>query len=89
MGEGVFFGQDEIIDSVKEKAIAEFLGLQSLSLQQHNVSADKEYADAYRSFITTIKLPPSYVDKMHTAKYTKHFYTPEEIQRFSDKWLKR
>jgi len=76
----------EISDSVKEKAIAEFLGLKQFKLVRTNVGEDNNYADMYKEFKENIKLPLSYVEEMCSSKYFNHFYTVEEIKKVYSRW---
>jgi hypothetical protein len=76
----------ETSDSVKEKAIAEFLGLKEFKLVRTNVGEDKNYAEKYKEFKQNIKLPLSYVEEMCSSKYFNHFYTEEEIKKVYSRW---
>jgi hypothetical protein len=33
-----------------------------------------------------LKFPKSFVDRNYGLKYARHFYTPEEIVEFREKW---
>ena len=59
----------ETSDSVKEKAIAEFLGLKEFKLVRTNVGEDKNYRDMYKEFKQNLKLPLSYVEEMCSSKW--------------------
>jgi hypothetical protein len=76
----------ETSDSVKEKAIAEFLGLKEFKLVRTNVGEDKNYRDMYKEFKQNLKLPLSYVEEMCSSKYFNHFYTEEEIRKVYSRW---
>ena len=76
----------ELHDAEKESAIKEFLGLPSFSLRNENVGRDKVYAETYKQFLQTIKLPDSYLDRMCNSKYARHFYTDEEITGMRERW---
>jgi len=76
----------ETSDSVKEKAIAEFLGLKEFKLVRTNVGEDKNYRDTYKEFKQNLKLPLSYVEEMCSSKYFNHFYTEEEIRKVYSRW---
>lgn len=79
----------EIDDSVKEKAISEFLDIGDFKLTRSNVAHNKTYGPIYKDFSKTVKLPESYIRLMYTVKYTRHFYTNEEIAIFESKWRNR
>lgn len=76
----------ETTDRVKEKAIAEFLGLKEFRLVRTNVGEDKNYRDMYKEFKQSLKLPLSYVEEMCSSKYFNHFYTEEEIKKVYSRW---
>jgi len=77
----------EIPDERMEKAIIDFLNLDDgFKLQKSNVGKKKEYAELYQKFKENVELPQSYIDKMLNSKYTKHFYTEEEIEEARERW---
>ena len=76
----------DLDDTLKEKAIREFLSFDSFRLYNRNVSSDKEYYQLYRAFIDTIKLPDDYLEKMKTSKFFNYFYKQEEIGKILAKW---
>jgi len=73
-------------DSLKEKAIREFLNFRDFRLVNKNVSSNKEYYDTYRQFIKSIKLPENYLNKMKSSRYFKYFYTNDEIEKIISGW---
>lgn len=76
----------DLDDSLKEKAIQEFLEFKSFKLCNKNVSSNKEYYEMYKKFISTIKLPEAYLSKMKKSRYFNYFYSKEEIDRMISKW---
>lgn len=76
----------ELPDPAKARAIQQFLGMDALEIKRENVAAEKDYAAVYRSFKKDLVLPAAYLDKMYGARYTRHFYTPEEIGRMRSRW---
>jgi len=78
--------KSEIEDAVKEREIATFLNLPGFRLQRSNIGINKSYGDIYREFVQKIQLPVSYIETMCSAKYTKHFYNNEEIERIRACW---
>jgi len=81
--------RSDLDDSSKKKCIEEFLGIDGLSLAPKNVGSQKPYAAAYRKFLDALELPESYVNEMLDSKYTRHFFSPEEIASLRAKWLGR
>ncbi|MEL6797585.1 MAG: putative capsular polysaccharide synthesis family protein [Planctomycetota bacterium] len=76
----------ELNDAVKSDAIAEFLGLPELTWVRSNETSDKMHREIYARFKERLRLPASILDRLYVSQYSKHFYAPEEIQRFRGKW---
>jgi hypothetical protein len=83
----VLIMRHDLDDRVKEKCLADLVGVRSVSLSPKNVSAQKPYADVYREFLRRVELPEDYVNRLLDSKYARHFYSPEELARFRAKWL--
>lgn len=66
--------------------LGEFLQWKIPSLVNANVGESKQYADRYRSVRDQIKLPRDFVSALYDTKMMRHFYSPDERQRFSSKW---
>ena len=62
------------------------MNIDDFSLVHTNVGSEKIYAPLYSAFKRTIRLPDSYIDMMYNAKYTRYFFTGEEIEGFREKW---
>lgn len=69
-------------------AFREFLNVEEFTLLEANIGSEKEYGGVYRQFLSTIIVPDSYIEKMYTSQYARHFYTEEEINMFKAKWRK-
>ena len=67
-------------------AFEEFLGLKDFTLLNTNVGGAKEYASLYQRFKNSIVLPETYVEKMYTSRYMRHFYSEKEIAKFRASW---
>jgi hypothetical protein len=78
----------DLDDASKKRCVEEFLGLEGLSLVPKNVGSQKPYAATYRKFLDALELPESYVDEMLGSKYTRHFFSPDEIASLRAKWLR-
>jgi hypothetical protein len=76
----------EDLNRVGQKVLGDFLDLEQFELVQANVSEQKGYADLYREF-KKLPLPASYLEKMYSSTYARHFYTDEEIHSFYQKWI--
>lgn len=76
----------ELDDAVKERAISEFLGVPDFRLIRHNVGVKKETAALYKAFKDQFVLPAALADQIYEARYTRHFYTSEEIEHMRARW---
>lgn len=76
----------EVDDSVKEKAISEFLGVDGFRLRRSNTATTNNYSDVYRHFRENVVLPEAYVRFMYDSDYVKHFYTEDEVGSFRGRW---
>jgi hypothetical protein len=85
----VLLMRHDLNDRVKEKCLAELVGVPTVTLAPRNVGAQKPYAAIYREFLNRIELPEDYVYGLLDSKYARHFYSPEERARFRTKWLRR
>ena len=78
----------DLDDRVKEKCLADLLGVPRVTVTPRNVGAEKPYSETYREFLRRLELPEGYVDGLLGSKYARHFYSREELARFRAKWLK-
>lgn len=76
------------LNQCAESAFKEFLDIDGFSLIQTNVASEKVYAPLYSAFKRTIRLPESYINRMYDSKYTRYFFSDEEIQGFRRKWMR-
>jgi hypothetical protein len=79
----------EDLSNVFCDAMKEFTGVHFKKLINSNVARNKEYAQLYFSFIEALPVTPKSLDERYNTKYTYHFYTDEEIDRFRKKWLSK
>jgi Putative capsular polysaccharide synthesis protein len=84
----VLLMRHDLNDRLKEKCLAELIGVPAVTLTPKNVGTQKSYANIYREFLNRIELPEDYVYGLLDSKYARHFYSPEERARFRSKWLK-
>ena len=68
------------------KLIASFLNLELNELIVANKSDKHIYANVYKKFNETAKLPEQYIRKVHGSRFAKHFWSPEELKSAADKW---
>lgn len=76
----------EDLNECASNAFKNFLDIDEFTLTKSNVGDNKAYRDIYRRFLKSIVLPDSYIDKMYTSKYMRHFYSEEEIEAFKARW---
>lgn len=59
--------------------IGKFLNIHEFKLNSYNVGENKAYAEAYKDFKQNIKFKEAYVSQMLNSKYTRHFFSGDEI----------
>jgi hypothetical protein len=74
----------ELPDRTKNELIRTFLQLESFSLENTNVAAEKGYAAAYEKFKEAFVPPDWFLSQMYDSRYFRHFYAGER-----DKWIAR
>lgn len=78
----------EKMDSILEE-IGSFVGAESLSKVDDNISKQKWYGLAYLQFRKEVVLMKKYVEHYYCGNAKMdHFYTPEEKEKFLGKWEK-
>ena len=78
--------KQEKINHCADTALGEFLGIDNLTIRSANLGETKKYSNLYKTFLNSIHLPEWYLDKMYLSEYCQHFYSPEEIAAFREKW---
>jgi hypothetical protein len=78
----------EISDETKSAALSRFLGIDGIDVRRTNETASKEKGAVFQRFRQTIRLSPSYIEDMLSARYTRHFYSEAERWRLTDLYLK-
>ncbi|MFX0095809.1 MAG: putative capsular polysaccharide synthesis family protein [Candidatus Hodarchaeota archaeon] len=77
----------EQLNDCASVAFNEFLGIKGFTLRNANLTKEKDYFSIYKKFISAKILPESYVEKLYASKFSRHFYTEEELNIFRKKWL--
>src|SRR2546423_1733081 len=83
----VLLMRHDLDDRLKEKLLADLVGVRAVSLAPKNVGARKAYSDTYREFLSRVRLSEDYVDRMLGSKYARHFFEADELARLRAKWL--
>ncbi len=83
----VLLMRHDLDDRLKEKCLADLIKVPKVTLTPRNVGAEKPYSEAYGEFLRRVVLPEAYVERLLGSKYARHFFGPEELERFRAKWL--
>ena len=59
------------------------------ALPKTNVGSRKPYAELYRQFKDRLVLPGSYVERMYTSRFARHFYCAAELERWRTRWASK
>ena len=73
----------EDLNRCHTQAFKEFLDIDNFQLKNANIAKDKDYSQAYTKLRRSKTLPATYIDRMYQSKYARHFYTDEELDRFT------
>lgn len=76
----------ENLKACAAEAFRHFLGIEGFTLLDANISSDKDYSAAYNQFKKAIVLSEAYINSMYNSKFTRHFYTDNEIKQFKQIW---
>lgn len=79
----------ELSDDDKSLLLKEFLHRPDFEIVRANVSKEKNYSAVYKAFLDAVRLPEKYIDRLYSSRYTKHFYSDDEIASLREKWLNR
>ena len=85
-GSSILVMKCELSNEAKEKIISDYLDIEDFEIKNHNQGHLKHYQSLYSEFKKKIVFPDSYFDELLDSKFTKHFYSPKEIQKIKDKW---
>jgi len=72
-----------------ENVIRQFLGLDHFELLNSNAGNRAWYADIYQNYKQQYSPSMAYLNEMYSSRYMKHFYTPNEIDKFKDHWASK
>jgi lipopolysaccharide biosynthesis protein len=75
----------ENLNDVAKDAIYDFLGLKDLMIVHTNTTESKEYAHLYQEF-KKLPLPTEYLERIYNSKVSRHFYTADELEKFTILW---
>ncbi len=81
----VFVYQLEKLNSIVPELSA-WVGVPFDKLEKSNVGEDKWIGDSYKQAQKHLKITQEYFDKCYNEPYVKHFYSPEDIEKFKERW---
>lgn len=81
----VFIYQLEKLNEIREN-LSRFLGIPLEHWNLYNDAGSKWVADAYRTGKKEIRFSQEYVDTIYNEPWVKHFYSPEDIETFKERW---
>jgi hypothetical protein len=79
--------KSESSDEAKSAALSRFFGIDDIVVRRSNETRSKSKGETFLRFRQTIRLSREYVDEMLSARYTRHFYSPEERERLARSYL--
>jgi len=69
-------------------AMSRFLDLPGLRLINQNTAQQKSYYDTYQYILQHLTLDPQLCRHVYQSKLAAHFYTPQQIRAFTQKWTR-
>jgi hypothetical protein len=76
----------DLDDHRKAACLAEWLGRDAFEIVRMNEADEKHYAEQYAAARVALRLPASYLDEMLHSRYTRHFFSSDEIARLRARW---
>lgn len=78
----------EDLDNIGPRALQELLGLPASPTlaSRANTGRGNAYAGAYRRFLDVVIFPEVWVEMLYATNYARHFYTDDELARWSRRW---
>jgi hypothetical protein len=70
------------------EAVSAFYGLRvrPAAIPHANAGEQHAYRGSYREAKEKIRVPAPVLDTVYSARYTRHFYSPDEIRGFKERW---
>jgi hypothetical protein len=78
----------ENLSTCFQQAIKTFLKTAVANRFDANLGTQKDYDPLYRAVKSRIKIPRQVLNKIYTSRYTRTFYTEDEISQFTEQWVK-
>jgi len=77
----------DLDDAAKAAAIKRFLNIPALPIVSANVTEQKDQRNAYKAFLSTIRMVPEYVEFMLDSKFSRHFFDGETLSNLKRRYL--
>lgn len=79
----------DLSDEDKSAIVSDFLELDGFELQRSgHVAANKAYDTMYQGFKSEAVLPAALLSQFLQSRYTRHFFSSDEIERFHALWTR-
>jgi len=76
----------EDLNKVSKQVFNQFLGLEEFEIISTNIGTQKPYAELYKEFKKR-PLHEDFINQAYATRFARHFYAPQEIERFRRAWL--
>lgn len=81
----LIFRSDAGLD-LQQREVSDFVGA-PVELTRENAADSKPYRAAYKDFNRALSLPKAYVERMYSSEFARLFWTREELEEMSLKYL--
>jgi hypothetical protein len=78
----------ESLAGCAERALHEYLGIESFKIVNRNIGAKKVYAPLYDAFKRGVVIDSGYANTLYDSQFMQTFYSSEEIAAAKSKWLR-
>lgn len=82
----IFLYRLEDLPDIFSCAMEEYLGIRDLKLQSGNSPDDKPLSRYFMQINNHLRLESDILDKAYTSRFSKHFYTENELDGFRRSW---
>ncbi len=77
----------ESLDQNFSQAMTQFLGVDTpIEMVRSNVRAEQKRGTTYQHVAKSLMVRESVCEKIYASRYAQHFYSPSEIEQFTQKW---
>lgn len=76
----------EDMNRILVPTVREFLNLPEFEIVRDNIGEEKVYGKVYQEAMSHVRLSPAYLERKHSTRYARHFYTPDELAQSVARW---